>query len=227
MTSSDGIDDPPKNERALSESVFDDGLMAGDSIDTRVRSWFRSSAVGRHAEDTWEGFLRILDDSALVGAGFELSTVARGSFCYRWLTAEPEPEVIVIDLTETRTVAPFLRVVDVILDALCYSSLYQYVYGTIAAGQELSTREVGLVLLVTTAWNTIIGVLLGIFDGANLYLTVGLALVGFAGYRWNVPLSDIRTSRPVRLIVSQLEPPSPPDTADGDGEPRENRQFGS
>lgn len=36
----------------------------------------------------------------------------RGSWLYRWLTAEPDPEVIVIDLRETYTVGPFVRLLD-------------------------------------------------------------------------------------------------------------------
>ncbi|SDM92166.1 hypothetical protein SAMN04487949_2854 [Halogranum gelatinilyticum] len=39
------------------------------------------------------------------------------SFVYRWLTKEPNPEVIVIDLRETYTVGPFVRLVDSIVDA--------------------------------------------------------------------------------------------------------------
>ena len=38
------------------------------------------------------------------------------SFVYRWLTKEPDPEVIVIDLRETYTVGPFIRLVDSLLD---------------------------------------------------------------------------------------------------------------
>lgn len=34
--------------------------------------------------------------------------VTRASWLYRWLTAEPEPEVIVIDLRETYTVGPLI-----------------------------------------------------------------------------------------------------------------------
>ncbi|WP_117594493.1 hypothetical protein [Haloprofundus halophilus] len=34
------------------------------------------------------------------------------SYLYRWLTAEPDPEVIVIDLRETYTVGPFVRLLD-------------------------------------------------------------------------------------------------------------------
>ena len=37
---------------------------------------------------------------------------ARSSYIYQWLTKEPEPEVIVIDLRETRTVGPFIRLLD-------------------------------------------------------------------------------------------------------------------
>jgi len=36
----------------------------------------------------------------------------RGSWLYQWLTAEPDPEVIVIDLRETYTVGPFVRLLD-------------------------------------------------------------------------------------------------------------------
>lgn len=36
----------------------------------------------------------------------------RNSLLYRWLTAEPEPAVVVIDLRETRTVGPFIALLD-------------------------------------------------------------------------------------------------------------------
>jgi hypothetical protein len=38
-----------------------------------------------------------------------------GSILYRWLTAEPEPDVIVIDLRETWTVGPLLDLLDRLL----------------------------------------------------------------------------------------------------------------
>ena len=38
--------------------------------------------------------------------------VVRTSFLYRWLTKEPEPEVIVIDLRETWTVGPVITLLD-------------------------------------------------------------------------------------------------------------------
>jgi hypothetical protein len=42
----------------------------------------------------------------------------RASFLYRWLTAEPEPEVVVIDLRETYAVGPLLAILDSVFGTL-------------------------------------------------------------------------------------------------------------
>ena len=42
----------------------------------------------------------------------------RCSWIGRWLTAEPDPDVIVIDLRETRTVGPFILALDYVVDRL-------------------------------------------------------------------------------------------------------------
>ena len=56
------------------------------------------------------------DGSALIGFARSLANrgeaLVRNSYCYRWLTAEPDPEVIVIDLRETRTVGPLIRLLE-------------------------------------------------------------------------------------------------------------------
>lgn len=44
-----------------------------------------------------------------------VESIVRNSYCYRWLTAEPDPEVIVIDLRETYMVGPFLRLLERII----------------------------------------------------------------------------------------------------------------
>lgn len=44
------------------------------------------------------------------------TSVVRTSYCYRWLTAEPDPEVIVIDLRKTRTVGPFITLLEKVVD---------------------------------------------------------------------------------------------------------------
>jgi len=64
--------------------------------------------------------VRIVSSAASTGSGAveRLSGYVRGSYLYRWLTAEPEPEVVVIDLRETYTVGPFIRLVDATIEWL-------------------------------------------------------------------------------------------------------------
>lgn len=38
--------------------------------------------------------------------------IVENSSVYRWLTKEPEPDIIVIDLRETYTVGPFIKILD-------------------------------------------------------------------------------------------------------------------
>jgi len=60
------------------------------------------------------------DGSVLVGGARSLSgrveTLVRNSYGYRWLTAEPDPSVVVIDLRETPTVGPLVRLLEQVVD---------------------------------------------------------------------------------------------------------------
>jgi hypothetical protein len=51
---------------------------------------------------------RAVEDSATSRLSARLADVVRHSWGYRWLTAEPEPDVVVIDLRGTWTVGPLL-----------------------------------------------------------------------------------------------------------------------
>ncbi|MUV59818.1 hypothetical protein [Halobacterium sp. CBA1126] len=85
------------------------------------------------ATDARSTIERVLDGSRIVDAAQRVLTTAtrwlgsttdrltrvvQGSFLYRWLTAEPDPEVIVIDLRETYTVGPFIAILDRIVETL-------------------------------------------------------------------------------------------------------------
>lgn len=55
--------------------------------------------------------------SSSLGNGLRrLSGWTRESRLYQWLTADPEPTVIVIDLRETSTVGVFVRLLDTVVD---------------------------------------------------------------------------------------------------------------
>lgn len=80
----------------------------------------RTALVRRISEDSvvLSGLRALTSESGSSGA-FRSSTVGEvmtswieGSALYRWLTTEPEPEVIVIDLRETWTVGPVVAVLD-------------------------------------------------------------------------------------------------------------------
>ncbi|WP_353635031.1 hypothetical protein ABSL23_05815 [Halobacterium sp. NMX12-1] len=79
--------------RSTIERVLD-GSHVADAVQRA------STSIGRWLEST----------------GTRLTRVVQGSFLYRWLTAEPDPDVIVIDLRETYTVGPFIAILDRIVE---------------------------------------------------------------------------------------------------------------
>lgn len=66
------------------------------------------STVGKMIDSLGESTLI----SGLEAVGDNAARIARQSFLFQWLTKEPEPEVIVIDLRETRTVGPVIGLLD-------------------------------------------------------------------------------------------------------------------
>ncbi|KAA9406610.1 hypothetical protein ACNO8S_10180 [Haloarcula sp. KBTZ06] len=61
----------------------------------------------------------ISDGSQVISTGRAIGTrvseFVRESYCYRWLTKEPDPDIIVIDLRETYTVGPFITLLDTLI----------------------------------------------------------------------------------------------------------------
>jgi len=78
-------------------------------------AWSQSRTAGVLRALTGK-FAAMSEGSTLVGAAERLvsriETITRHSYGYRWLTAEPDPSVVVIDLRETRTVGPFVRLLE-------------------------------------------------------------------------------------------------------------------
>lgn len=73
----------------------------------------QTAALLRRVGAKWT---KIRSGSVLAGAAEQVTTrvetIGRSSYCYRWLTDEPNPDVIVINLRETRTVGPFLGLLE-------------------------------------------------------------------------------------------------------------------
>jgi len=94
MTDETPSDRPPLHRLAVLDRAADHSLLltAGERVRTAIAG------------------------SQIAALAARLPAVAKGSWVYRWLTKEPDPDVIVIDLRETATVGPILTVLDRLLD---------------------------------------------------------------------------------------------------------------
>jgi len=109
----------------------------------------RTARVLRAVEERVTG---AREGSVLVEAAESLASraerVVRHSYGYRWLTAEPDPSVVVIDLRKTYTVGPFVRVLERVVDPIeraWEGSRLESV--TVAVGSALSGSWTGRLLI--------------------------------------------------------------------------------
>jgi hypothetical protein len=157
------------------------------------------------------------------------STAARASryvcssFLYRWLTAEPDPEVIVIDLRKTWTVGPCLAVLDRVLTELnrsrAGSRVASLLGATTAALRASPIRVLGAVVATLGATLTIATLLT---NGTTTRVVIGLVvlLVGVIATRGDRDWETLRETQLVEVLQRVLEPPAPPENVDNDGSPK-------
>lgn len=150
-----------------------------------------------------------------------VSRYVRSSFFYRWLTAEPDPEVVVIDLRETWTVGPILAVLDRVLSELSRgfeSSRAGMAARTIATGTRSRPLAVFGMILAVLGSALVVRTLLA--TGIELIPTLAVgAVVIFTGTllaRDDRDWETLRETRGMKLLIRTLEPPTPP--ADGESE---------
>lgn len=178
---------------------------------------------------------RTARESRVAAAVAWFAHVTRESRVYRWFTAEPDPEVVVVDLRDTVTVGPVLAVLDAAVRT--FARYRQSSKLSAASGRtadrvaDAPVRALGVVVLAAVATDAALTLALGSFDAVDAALGVGLALLGVAGLGVDASLQELRGTRAARLLVRILEPPEPPERAersdDGpDGEPRPRRDGG-
>ncbi len=149
--------------------------------------------------------------SVVATIGTVLARWVRASALYRWFTAEPDPEVIVIDLRETYTVGPLLAVLDRITDALS-SGWHTARTGSLTdttrdAFRKHPIRTVALVALAALLTNLAVVLAVGTLDTTGLTVRlVGIALAAL-GTRIRVSWKQCTESVTYRSLVAALEPP--------------------
>jgi hypothetical protein len=144
--------------------------------------------------------------------GGRVRASVRGSYLYRWLTAEPDPDVIVIDLRETWTVGPVITMLDWLLGIVENAAERSPVVARATAGYERTLaapiRVGGGAALVTAALAGVVGIVSG--GRAALFLAAALLAVGLLGRFEDRSWAELRQTRPVELLIAALEPPAPP-----------------
>lgn len=158
---------------------------------------------------------RAVDNSSVVrvtrGIESTLGRWGRGSRLVQWFLAEPDPEVIVIDLRETYTVGPLLRVLDRVAA----------IASRIDDRTGISDGVSRLAAIVTSAPLVVLGVLLAsialggivttiVADGAfgGWLILLGLAMLATRETR---TASELATTRVGKAVIAAFEPPDPPE----------------
>ncbi|OSP05564.1 hypothetical protein B9H04_08985 [Halorubrum ezzemoulense DSM 17463] len=166
------------------------------------------------------GVRRAARESRLGRLSRRTADAVRDSYLYRWLTAEPDPDVIVIDLRETWTVGPFIRLLDAVLDRLLPALDDSRLAAAVRAGvrQTLAAPAVavGLALLAAGLALGLASVAAGTLGTTRLVVAGGLVAAGVLATRERRSWAALRETRPVELLVAALEPPEPPEGATAD-----------
>lgn len=158
---------------------------------------------------------RAVDSSLLVRTTRAIESTlgrwGRGSRLVQWFLAEPDPEVIVIDLRETYTVGPVLRVLERVVSAA----------GRIDDRTGVSDVLSRFAGIVTSEPVFVLGLLLGsvalggvvttfVADGAigGWLILLGVALLATRETR---SASELTETRVGRALIAAFEPPEPPE----------------
>ncbi|QAU12245.1 hypothetical protein EKH57_05665 [Halorubrum sp. BOL3-1] len=163
---------------------------------------------------------RAAQRSRLSGLWRAVTGAIRSSYLYRWLTAEPDPDVIVIDLRETWTVGPVIRLLDAVVDrvwpALDDSRVASVVRAGVSHTRDAPAAVSGLMVMI-------VGLLAGLATIAtqgvsttSLAVAVVALIAGAVATRERRSWDQLRETRPVKLLIAALEPPAPPDQDDSD-----------
>lgn len=154
-----------------------------------------------------------------------LDSLARSSFLYGWLTAEPEPEVVVIDLRETRTVGPVLALLDwTVAPLVRHWERARVGRGWTALSDRFVTRPVRVtstVVLAAVLANLLVLAALGSPTPRAVGARLVVLALALAGTRVTVSAADLSDAHTVRLLVALLSPPEPPERDERDDRPRE------
>lgn len=182
-----------------------------------------SSTIVQWTRNAVNAIVTVTRNSRVAGAARRVDRVSRASWLYRWLTAEPDPDVVVIDLRETRLVGPILALFERVLAPLVRHWDQTWVGGTATRLSDwVAARPVGAVSTVAVV--AVLADLLALVgSGSPSHPAVGLRLVALsvalAGTRLRLSADELTETSAYAVVVALLSPPDPPEPDERDGPP--------
>lgn len=178
-----------------------------------VTNWWRKSLIQRVGRKFSRGLEQILASAGIITGSRHLVNWARQSFLYRWLTKEPEPEVIVIDLRDTYSVGPIISWLDRAIATWIPLTQSATVTDFFRESQKYihrrPVRAVSILLLGGVTTDILLGVVTFSLTRQGLLMRFGLIILGLWGSRSTLTLPEILQSKPAQLAIRVLEPPEP------------------
>jgi hypothetical protein len=167
-----------------------------------VLAWIET--VAKHLE-------RLQTGSKTAALTHTVVTAVVSSYLFQWLTSEPDPEVVVIDLREVWTVRPVLEVIDRMVDAYVgirpFSRAHALATEVSATFEAAPVRTLGYALIVAVAVSTAVGLLAGSLAADDMTVALVLIGLGVLGTRVEASMQELRNTRTAELLITILEPP--------------------
>jgi hypothetical protein len=157
----------------------------------------------------------------------KLSAVVRESYLYRWLTAEPDPDIIVIDLRDTWTVGPVITLLDWAFERIeraatgsvllaGFERLYRQ---TLEAPLQMAGRGLFVAAVVVGAASALSRSIAGLAVAALCLLG------GLVALRDDRSWVELKETRVIELLIAAFEPPAPPEKRPSqDGQPADDSE---
>ena len=187
-----------------------------------VAAWHRltsrlktdDSRVGRLSQQLSAVLSRSLEASGLATLGTALLRWVRASVLYRWLTTEPDPEIVVIDLRETSTLGPLIAVLDRLAGPLfrgCQTARAGSLADTTSAAlRDHPVRTVSVVALGALLTNLAVSAASGTLSAPGLGVRLSGVALAALGTRIRISWAQCTESVTYRTLVAVFEPPKPP-----------------
>jgi hypothetical protein len=166
--------------------------------------------------ETLRGRLRIATEESRILEGLRsleaiLTNWCRGSRIVQWFLAEPDPEVIVIDLRETYTAGPIIRALDWAITRVDHvaerTGITAAANRTAARIEAEPLRLAGILVFVCALGGVIASLAAGDISAGWLILA-GFALLVTRERR---SASELAETRVGCALIAAFEPPEPPE----------------